>query len=138
METKAAYLNASSAYSKLGDNFPMFQVENDSKTNFNAMLQQTMSNLASHAAPTLTNNVSALSAIASQDSGLMKIAKDALSKARNTLKKGESIGNLAMAKQASLTDVVTALSEAEIVLQSVITIRDKVIAAYQDIIKMPI
>jgi flagellar hook-basal body complex protein FliE len=38
----------------------------------------------------------------------------------------------------NLTEVVTALSKAQLTLQTVTTIRDKVVQAYQDIIKMPI
>ncbi|WP_293552827.1 flagellar hook-basal body complex protein FliE [Parvibaculum sp.] len=44
----------------------------------------------------------------------------------------------AASKDSSIVDVVTAVSEAETTLQTVVAIRDKVIAAYQDIIKMPI
>jgi len=39
---------------------------------------------------------------------------------------------------SNLIDVVTAVSQAETTLQTVVAVRDKVIAAYQDIIKMPI
>jgi flagellar hook-basal body complex protein FliE len=38
----------------------------------------------------------------------------------------------------NLTDVVTALARAELTLQSATVIRDRVVQAYQDIIKMPI
>lgn len=38
----------------------------------------------------------------------------------------------------NLTDVVTALSRAELALQTATTIRDRVVQAYQDIVKMPI
>jgi len=38
----------------------------------------------------------------------------------------------------NLTEVVTALSRAELTLQTATTIRDRVLQAYQDIIKMPI
>ncbi len=41
-------------------------------------------------------------------------------------------------KSGNIIDVVTAVSEAETTLQTVMAVRDKVIAAYQDIIKMPI
>ena len=37
-----------------------------------------------------------------------------------------------------MVDVVTAVAEAEATLQTVVAVRDKVIAAYNDIIKMPI
>jgi flagellar hook-basal body complex protein FliE len=38
----------------------------------------------------------------------------------------------------NLTDVVTALSHAELALQTTTAIRDRVVQAYQDIMKMPI
>jgi flagellar hook-basal body complex protein FliE len=38
----------------------------------------------------------------------------------------------------NLTEVVTALSHAELTLQTATVIRDRVVQAYQDIIKMPI
>jgi flagellar hook-basal body complex protein FliE len=38
----------------------------------------------------------------------------------------------------NLTDVVTALARAELTLQSATVIRDRVVQAYQDIMKMPI
>jgi flagellar hook-basal body complex protein FliE len=38
----------------------------------------------------------------------------------------------------NLTEVVTALSRAELTLQSATAIRDRVVQAYQDIMKMPI
>lgn len=40
--------------------------------------------------------------------------------------------------KADLIDVVTASSNAELVVNTVVTVRDKVIAAYNDILKMPI
>jgi len=39
---------------------------------------------------------------------------------------------------AALTDIVTAVSNAEITLQTVVAVRDKVLQAYQEIIRMPI
>lgn len=38
----------------------------------------------------------------------------------------------------NLTEVVTALAHAELTLQTATTIRDRVVQAYQDIMKMPI
>lgn len=37
-----------------------------------------------------------------------------------------------------LVDIVTAVSSAEVTLETVVSVRDRVIQAYQDIIKMPI
>ena len=44
----------------------------------------------------------------------------------------------AVAGHGNLTDVVTAVSKAEIALQTTVAIRDRVVQAYQDIMKMPI
>jgi len=44
----------------------------------------------------------------------------------------------AIANQADLNEVVTAVSSAELTLQTVVAVRDRVIQAYQDIIRMPI
>jgi flagellar hook-basal body complex protein FliE len=48
------------------------------------------------------------------------------------------MANLTAAREGSLVDVVTAVAEAETTLQTVVAVRDKVIAAYQDIMRMPI
>jgi flagellar hook-basal body complex protein FliE len=54
-------------------------------------------------------------------------------------------GKMAEAKAASLVqgkgdlvDVVSAVNAAEMSLETVVAIRDKIIAAYQDILRMPI
>ena len=44
----------------------------------------------------------------------------------------------AVSGTGNLTEVVTALSHAELTLQTATAIRDRVVQAYQDIIKMPI
>lgn len=40
--------------------------------------------------------------------------------------------------RADISEVVTAVAEAEVTLQTVVTIRDKVIDAYREILRMPI
>ena len=40
--------------------------------------------------------------------------------------------------KADLVDVVTAVAAAEATLETVVTVRDQVIKAYQDILRMPI
>jgi|SRR5579871_3183010 len=44
----------------------------------------------------------------------------------------------ALSGGGNLTEVVTALSRAELTLQTATAVRDRVLQAYQDIIKMPI
>jgi len=44
----------------------------------------------------------------------------------------------AIAGTGNLTDVVSAVSKAELALQTTVAIRDRVVQAYQDIMRMPI
>jgi flagellar hook-basal body complex protein FliE len=55
-----------------------------------------------------------------------------------TVARGEAVSLQAVANQADLNEVVAAVTDAEVALQSVIAVRDKVIQAYNDVIKMPI
>ena len=51
------------------------------------------------------------------------------------LQEGEKAAAAGATGKADLASIVTAISKAELMLQTVVTIRDKVIAAYQDISK---
>lgn len=63
---------------------------------------------------------------------------DAAKSALNNIKNSEKVSAQAIMGKASLTDVVTAVSSADVALKSIVAIRDKAINAYQDILKMPI
>jgi flagellar hook-basal body complex protein FliE len=63
---------------------------------------------------------------------------NSLSEAKGMGYKSEDTAKLALMGKADMTDVVTAISQAETALTTVVAIRDRVINAYQDIIKMPI
>jgi len=56
----------------------------------------------------------------------------------NSLQEGEKAATAGATGKADLASIVTAISKAELMLQTVVTIRDKVIAAYQDISKTAI
>ena len=62
----------------------------------------------------------------------------AIGGAVDTARTAESRATEAIAGHGSLTDVVSAVSRAELALQTTVAIRDKVVAAYQDIMRMPI
>jgi flagellar hook-basal body complex protein FliE len=53
-------------------------------------------------------------------------------------KQAEAQSMQAIAGGGNITDVVTAVSKAEMALQTTMAIRDRVVQAYQDIMKMPI
>lgn len=85
----------------------------------------------------LVGSSSATSGAAAGESfsdALSKFAGDAV----GALKEGEKAAVDGATGKASVASVVTALSNAELMLQTVVTIRDKVIAAYQDISKTAI
>jgi len=44
----------------------------------------------------------------------------------------------AVTGEADLTDVVAAITSAELTLQTVVAVRDRLISAYQEIMRMPI
>lgn len=61
-----------------------------------------------------------------------------LDSSRDVNYKGEMLSTKAVAKEADLHDMIAAVSNAELTLNAVVAVRDRVINAYQDIIKMPI
>lgn len=67
-----------------------------------------------------------------------QMVRDAAESAIETLQQGETQSLKAAAGQADLTEVVTAVSQADITLQTVVAVRDRVVQAYQDILRMPI
>ncbi|MFC7050516.1 flagellar hook-basal body complex protein FliE [Emcibacter nanhaiensis] len=66
------------------------------------------------------------------------ILKESLGGTAEAIAKNEATSVQALNKQADPVDVVTSVQNAEMVLETVVAVRDKVISAYQDIIRMPI
>ena len=52
--------------------------------------------------------------------------------------RSEKMSIAAINDRADITQVVTAVAEAELTLQTVVNVRDKVLEAYKDIIRMPV
>ena len=55
-----------------------------------------------------------------------------------TMKTSETTSAQAVTGEADLTDVVQAVTSAEVTLQTVVALRDRLIGAYQEIMRMPI
>ena len=70
--------------------------------------------------------------------GFGDLLKQAAEGAIGTLEKGEAVSIQATTGKADINEVVTAMSNAELTLQEVTAIRDRVISAYQNILQMPI
>ena len=56
----------------------------------------------------------------------------------NTMRQGEHAASQQVQGKANLVDVVQSVNAAEITLDTVVAVRDKVVAAYQSIMNMPI
>jgi flagellar hook-basal body complex protein FliE len=67
-----------------------------------------------------------------------KFVKDAAATGIEQLHKGERISAAAVVGKADLTEVITAVTNAELTLQTATSVRDKVVQAYQEILRMPI
>jgi flagellar hook-basal body complex protein FliE len=63
---------------------------------------------------------------------------NAIGDAIDTGYKTEGVQMEAMAGKAELHELVTAIANADLTLQTVVAVRDRVISAYQDILRMPI
>jgi flagellar hook-basal body complex protein FliE len=70
--------------------------------------------------------------------GFGDLLKSAISDAMATSKVAERQMANQVAGKAELVDVVTAITSAETSLETIMSIRDQAISAYQEIIRMPI
>ena len=66
------------------------------------------------------------------------LVRGAIQEAKKIGERSEKLSIAGIVDRADIGQVVTAVAEAEVTLQTVVTIRDKVIDAYKDIIRMPI
>ena len=64
--------------------------------------------------------------------------QDALKGAQAQMKAAETQGVAAATGKADIVNVVTAIAQAESTLETVVAVRDQVISAYQEILRMPI
>ncbi|MFV3076160.1 flagellar hook-basal body complex protein FliE [Niveispirillum fermenti] len=63
--------------------------------------------------------------------------EEAVSQSVQTMRTGEEMTAKGVVGKADLADVVNAVTNAEVTLQAVVSVRDKVISAYQEILRMP-
>lgn len=64
--------------------------------------------------------------------------KGALSSVQEAGRASESQAGAAIRGKGDLVDVVTAVAESEAAIETLVAVRDRVIAAYEDIMRMPI
>lgn len=56
----------------------------------------------------------------------------------DTMREGEKLSGQAVTGEADLTDVVEAVTAAELTLETVVAMRDRLVSAFQEIMRMPI
>jgi flagellar hook-basal body complex protein FliE len=70
--------------------------------------------------------------------GFADLVRGAVEEAVKTGAGSEQVTAQAVQNSADLNQVVTAVAEADLTLQTVVAVRDRVIEAYKDIVRMPI
>jgi len=67
-----------------------------------------------------------------------ELLKDAVGAINKTSRAADMQAQAMAAGKANIVDVVTAVAETEVAIDALVSVRDKVIAAYEEIMKMPI
>ena len=75
---------------------------------------------------------------ASTQGNFAQLVKSAVGGAVSSSKQSEAVSLQALVDPSDIGSVVTAVTSAEVTLQTVVAVRDKVVQAYQDILRMPI
>jgi flagellar hook-basal body complex protein FliE len=87
----------------------------------------------------LTDPTAALAKGADAGAGnFSSMLKDALGAVAEVGKKSDTQTQALAAGKANIVDVVTAVAETEVAIDTVVAVRDRVIQAYEEIMKMPI
>jgi len=66
------------------------------------------------------------------------MVKEAINSVVEAGHKSDAQAQAMAAGKANIVDVVTAVSETEVAVEAMVSVRDKVIAAYEEIMRMPI
>ena len=99
-----------------------------------AAAYQAIANVGASGAGAASNAAAGANAAGGFGDFLSKAVQDGI----GTMKQGETMAARQVAGQANIVDVVGAVNQAEITLDTVVAVRDKVVQAYQSIMNMPI
>jgi flagellar hook-basal body complex protein FliE len=93
------------------------------------------------AANAYSNNMNIGAGMAGKNDGGVKFSdmlKEKVSDSIDTMRAGELMSAKAITGDAQLTEVVQAVTASEVTLQTMVSVRDRMISAYQEIMRMPI
>jgi flagellar hook-basal body complex protein FliE len=91
-----------------------------------------------NAAKSATGGASASEESAAPGTDFASLLRDGAKAAIDASKNSEELSKQGLAGKADVRDVVAAVNNAEVTLQTVIAVRDKVISAYNEILHMSI
>ena len=80
----------------------------------------------------------ALGGGAKSETSFTSVLKEAMDAVQESGKKSDTQTRAMANGKSNMVDVVTAVAETEVAIDAVVAVRDKVIAAYEEIMKMPI
>ncbi len=75
---------------------------------------------------------------AKSETSFGSVLKEAMDAVKETGAKSDTQSRAMANGKSNMVDVVTAVAETEVAIDAVVAVRDKVIAAYEEIMKMPI
>jgi flagellar hook-basal body complex protein FliE len=85
-----------------------------------------------------TANIGRTAATPASAPDFSAVLKDVISAVSQAAQKSDTQAQAVATGRANMVDVVTAVAETETAVQTLVSVRDKVISAYEDILKMPI
>jgi flagellar hook-basal body complex protein FliE len=97
-----------------------------------------LGNLASAGAGAAAGSATGAAGAAGAGGSFASVLKEAVGSVGGAVDASQKSSVAAMNKQMDLIDVVTEVNNAQMVVETVVAVRDRVIQAYQDIVKMPI
>ena len=84
------------------------------------------------------NNTLAGGSVNAKGPSFAEFLRDSVEDSIDVLRTSETMSAKAVTGEADITEVVQAVTNAEITLQTVVSIRDRMVSAYQEILRMPI
>lgn len=75
---------------------------------------------------------------AEAQTGFAQALQDVMASVVEAGKSTDQIASQAITGKADMVDVVTAVAETELALETLVSVRDRVISAYEEIMRMPI
>lgn len=129
MNIKSPSLNATNLYNNVSS---LTKPKNQPLLNFHQILSKNYQQAKSQA-----DNMS-IDPTSNQSSGITNKIENFITSRFDQIKQTEQVGNKAINKDTNLTELLTSLNALEIGVQEIISIRDKIVAAYQKIMDTPI